>query len=75
MAPFFYVTFADFWVADQLNSLVTLFTDLQYFVCFYFTNPSWSVGVGLYLLVMSQYNIKSIRFGRCQLLRRQSHVD
>nr|XP_023021886.1 xenotropic and polytropic retrovirus receptor 1-like [Leptinotarsa decemlineata] len=43
MAPFFYVSFADFWVADQLNSLVTLFTDMQYFVCFYFTNPSWSV--------------------------------
>ena len=28
-APFFYVEFADFWVADQLNSLAILFTDLQ----------------------------------------------
>ncbi|XP_050311951.1 LOW QUALITY PROTEIN: xenotropic and polytropic retrovirus receptor 1-like [Anthonomus grandis grandis] len=42
LAPFFYVTFADFWLADQLNSLVTLFTDLQYFVCFYASNGSWS---------------------------------
>ncbi|CAH1180382.1 unnamed protein product [Phaedon cochleariae] len=44
MAPFFYVSFADFWVADQLNSLMTLFTDMQYFVCFYLTNTSWSEG-------------------------------
>ncbi|CAG9856643.1 unnamed protein product [Phyllotreta striolata] len=44
MAPFVYVSFADFWVADQLNSLVTLFTDMQYFVCFYSTNTNWSVG-------------------------------
>ncbi|XP_019866102.1 xenotropic and polytropic retrovirus receptor 1 [Aethina tumida] len=44
MAPFCYVSFADFWVADQLNSLVTLFTDMQFFFCFYLTNPSWSEG-------------------------------
>ena len=34
-APFFYVGFADFWVADQLNSLATAFTDFHYLVCFY----------------------------------------
>ncbi|XP_060520077.1 solute carrier family 53 member 1-like isoform X2 [Cylas formicarius] len=44
LAPFFYVNFADFWLADQLNSLVTLFTDMQYFVCFYATNSSWYEG-------------------------------
>ncbi|XP_072379362.1 solute carrier family 53 member 1-like [Diabrotica undecimpunctata] len=44
MAPFCYVSFADFWVADQLNSLITFFTDMQYFICFYITNDSWSVG-------------------------------
>ncbi|KAH1004031.1 hypothetical protein HUJ04_003845 [Dendroctonus ponderosae] len=44
MSPFFFVSFADFWLADQLNSLVTLFTDLQYFVCFYVSNGSWSEG-------------------------------
>nr|CAH7755494.1 unnamed protein product [Callosobruchus chinensis] len=46
MAPLFYVSFADFWVADQLNSLTTLFTDTQYLICFYLTNPNWSVGAG-----------------------------
>ena len=34
-APFFYVGFADFWVADQLNSLAVALTDLHYLVCFY----------------------------------------
>ncbi|KAB0796916.1 hypothetical protein PPYR_10977 [Photinus pyralis] len=42
LAPMFYVGFADFWMADQLNSLVTAFTDLQYFICFYATTDSWS---------------------------------
>ncbi|XP_046588701.1 xenotropic and polytropic retrovirus receptor 1 isoform X3 [Neodiprion lecontei] len=41
-APFFYVGFADFWLADQLNSLQTVFLDLQYFVCFYTKNSSWT---------------------------------
>ncbi len=36
-APFFYVGFADFWVADQLNSLAVAFTDFHYLVCFYAT--------------------------------------
>ncbi|KAL0113736.1 hypothetical protein PUN28_012691 [Cardiocondyla obscurior] len=41
-APFFYVNFADFWLADQLNSLHTVFLDFQYFVCFYIQNSSWT---------------------------------
>ncbi|XP_011697039.1 PREDICTED: xenotropic and polytropic retrovirus receptor 1-like isoform X2 [Wasmannia auropunctata] len=41
-APFFYVNFADFWLADQLNSLHTVFLDFQYFVCFYIQNSSWN---------------------------------
>ncbi|XP_046470016.1 solute carrier family 53 member 1 isoform X3 [Neodiprion pinetum] len=41
-APFFYVGFADFWLADQLNSLQIVFLDLQYFVCFYTKNSSWT---------------------------------
>ncbi|XP_017778103.1 PREDICTED: xenotropic and polytropic retrovirus receptor 1-like [Nicrophorus vespilloides] len=41
VTPFFYVTFAEFWMADQLNSMMTLFTDLQYFFCFYITNTNW----------------------------------
>jgi xenotropic and polytropic retrovirus receptor 1 len=42
LAPFFYVNFADFWVADQLNSIVPAFLDLQYFFCFYTTNTDWN---------------------------------
>ncbi|KAJ6221713.1 hypothetical protein RDWZM_000258 [Blomia tropicalis] len=34
-APFFRVTFADFWLADQLNSLSILFSDFVYYICFY----------------------------------------
>ncbi|XP_039314510.1 xenotropic and polytropic retrovirus receptor 1 isoform X2 [Solenopsis invicta] len=41
-APFFYVGFADFWFADQLNSLHTVFLDFQYFICFYIQNSSWT---------------------------------
>ena len=36
-APFHFVTFTDFWLGDQMNSLVTSFQDLQYFICFYAT--------------------------------------
>ena len=36
-APFFPVAFADFWLADQLNSLATGFTDFHYMACFYLT--------------------------------------
>ena len=34
-APFCRVTFADFWLADQLNSLSILFSDFVYYICFY----------------------------------------
>ena len=37
LAPFFYVGFADFWLADQLNSLVQALKDFQYLICFYLT--------------------------------------
>lgn len=40
-APFCYVNFADFWIADQLNSIVPAFLDLQYFFCFYTTNTDF----------------------------------
>jgi len=49
-APFFYVGFADFWVADQLNSLATAINDFYYLLCFY-ANPNstlngeWQVAV------------------------------
>lgn len=40
-APFFSVGFADFWLADQLNSLSTVLVDFHFLVCFYLTTPSW----------------------------------
>lgn len=40
-APFYYVGFADFWLADQLNSLVTVLLDAHYIVCYYIYNSSW----------------------------------
>ncbi|XP_060535438.1 solute carrier family 53 member 1-like [Cylas formicarius] len=40
-APFFHVGFADFWLADQLNSLVGGLLDVQFLTCFYFTNGNW----------------------------------
>lgn len=41
LAPFYYVSFADFFVADQLNSIVPAFLDLQFLICFYYNNPNW----------------------------------
>lgn len=35
-APFFFVTFPDFWIADQLNSLSTVLLDIEFFACFIF---------------------------------------
>uniref|UniRef100_A0A1B6D1A0 SPX domain-containing protein n=2 Tax=Clastoptera arizonana TaxID=38151 RepID=A0A1B6D1A0_9HEMI len=37
-SPFFYVGFADFWLADQLTSLVPALLDFHYFICFYIKN-------------------------------------
>uniref|UniRef100_A0A1Y1L9U8 EXS domain-containing protein n=1 Tax=Photinus pyralis TaxID=7054 RepID=A0A1Y1L9U8_PHOPY len=40
-APFFHVGFADFWLADQLNSLANALVDFHFLVCFYVTNGNW----------------------------------
>ena len=40
-APFHFVTFSDFWLGDQMNSLATCFVDLQYFICFYSTEVEY----------------------------------
>lgn len=34
------VTFGDFWFADQLNSMMALFVDVEYFIC-YSAGTSW----------------------------------
>uniref|UniRef100_A0AAY4E6V7 Xenotropic and polytropic retrovirus receptor 1 n=1 Tax=Denticeps clupeoides TaxID=299321 RepID=A0AAY4E6V7_9TELE len=46
-APFHRVEFADFWLADQLNSLVLVLMDLEYMVCFYSMELAWTNPSGL----------------------------
>ncbi|XP_014487113.1 PREDICTED: xenotropic and polytropic retrovirus receptor 1 isoform X2 [Dinoponera quadriceps] len=41
ISPFAYVNFADFWLADQFNSLATAFVDVYFLICFYITNGDW----------------------------------
>lgn len=41
ISPFAYVNFADFWLADQLNSLATALLDFHFLTCFYITNGNW----------------------------------
>ncbi len=40
-APFHHVGFADFWLADQLNSLTTVLLDLEYLICYYAIEVDW----------------------------------
>lgn len=40
-APFFSVNFADFWLADQMNSFVNALLDFQFLTCFYYYNGDW----------------------------------
>ena len=34
LAPFFKVEFADFWIADQFNSLTIFLLDVERFFCY-----------------------------------------
>ncbi|KAK7885977.1 hypothetical protein WMY93_025598 [Mugilogobius chulae] len=47
-APFHHVGFADFWLADQLNSLGVVLMDLEYMICFYSFELDWTKQHGLY---------------------------
>ncbi|CAH1786705.1 unnamed protein product [Owenia fusiformis] len=42
-APFHHVGFADFWLADQLNSLATVLLDFEYLICFYAIEVDWHI--------------------------------
>ncbi|MXQ87630.1 hypothetical protein E5288_WYG017711 [Bos mutus] len=46
-APFHKVGFADFWLADQLNSLSVILMDLEYMICFYSFELKWEDSEGL----------------------------
>uniref|UniRef100_A0A1B0DFK9 Uncharacterized protein n=1 Tax=Phlebotomus papatasi TaxID=29031 RepID=A0A1B0DFK9_PHLPP len=73
LAPFCYVTFADFWVADQLTSIIPAFLDLQYFFCFYSRNTNWSKATDVNSCVEEFYVIRPLvamlpswfRFAQC----------
>ncbi|XP_063074830.1 xenotropic and polytropic retrovirus receptor 1 homolog [Engraulis encrasicolus] len=41
-APFHRVEFADFWLADQLNSLGMCLMDLEYMICYYSLDIDWT---------------------------------
>uniref|UniRef100_A0A8C1RCP4 Xenotropic and polytropic retrovirus receptor 1 n=1 Tax=Cyprinus carpio TaxID=7962 RepID=A0A8C1RCP4_CYPCA len=49
-APFHRVGFADFWLADQLNSLVVVLMDLEYMICFYSMELNWFKSEGELLI-------------------------
>lgn len=40
-APFHTVTFADFWIADQLTSLDLIFYDFEYLICYFVLDAPW----------------------------------
>ncbi|XP_042222199.1 xenotropic and polytropic retrovirus receptor 1-like isoform X1 [Homarus americanus] len=40
-APFCFVQFADFWLGDQLNTLVQVLKDFEYSLCFYTQGINW----------------------------------
>ncbi|CAF1001418.1 unnamed protein product [Rotaria sp. Silwood1] len=40
-APFHTVTFADFWLADQLTSLDIIFYDFEYLICYFAFDAQW----------------------------------
>ncbi|XP_061790015.1 xenotropic and polytropic retrovirus receptor 1 homolog [Nerophis lumbriciformis] len=46
-APFHRVGFADFWLADQLNSLGVVLLDMEYMICFYSFELDWKKHDGL----------------------------
>ena len=46
VAPYYPVEFADFWLADQLNSLASVVMDLEYLVCFFTFDGNFKDGLG-----------------------------
>ncbi|KAM3876101.1 xenotropic and polytropic retrovirus receptor 1a [Diretmus argenteus] len=62
-APFHRVEFADFWLADQLNSLVIVLMDLEYLICFYIFELQWSNSKGLLPNFKDDYICHSYSYG------------
>uniref|UniRef100_A0A8C7SRL0 Xenotropic and polytropic retrovirus receptor 1a n=2 Tax=Oncorhynchus mykiss TaxID=8022 RepID=A0A8C7SRL0_ONCMY len=62
-APFHRVEFADFWLADQLNSLVIVLMDLEYLICFYSFELKWTDRKGLLPMFNGDYTCHSYSYG------------
>ncbi|CAL8254432.1 unnamed protein product [Merluccius merluccius] len=62
-APFHRVEFADFWLADQLNSLVIVLMDLEYLICFYIFDLQWGNKAGLLPGLREHYVCHSYSYG------------
>ncbi|KAM4629766.1 xenotropic and polytropic retrovirus receptor 1a [Polymixia lowei] len=62
-APFHRVEFADFWLADQLNSLVFVLMDLEYLVCFYIFELQWGNSKGLLPAFKGDYICNNYSYG------------
>ncbi|GFN77603.1 xenotropic and polytropic retrovirus receptor 1 [Plakobranchus ocellatus] len=72
-APYNHVGFADFWLADQLNSLVTVLLDFQFLVCYYAFEVEWHGDSRAHVCNKNIYGIRAIvsclpawwRFAQC----------
>lgn len=60
IAPLPVVKFGDFWLADQLNSMVPLLLDVQYFICYSSLSASWTDELNLKSCTMSPNGIRPI---------------
>ncbi|VDP11108.1 unnamed protein product [Soboliphyme baturini] len=63
-SPFHQVTFPDFWLADQMNSLVTLFLDFEYFCCFYCSEVDYSHGMQIILMRNVNFTVGNVTISK-----------
>ncbi|XP_035683142.1 xenotropic and polytropic retrovirus receptor 1-like isoform X1 [Branchiostoma floridae] len=72
-APFHPVNFADFWLADQLNSLVAVLLDFEYMICYFIYEVEWHDDPNPKICTSWKYGIRSVmaclpawfRFAQC----------
>lgn len=60
IAPFHFVYFGDFFLADQLNSTVAIMLDIQYLICYSICHPWESVQVNQKICTSSGNGIRPI---------------
>ncbi|RUS73639.1 hypothetical protein EGW08_018594 [Elysia chlorotica] len=72
-APYNHVGFADFWLADQLNSLVTVLLDFEFLICYYAFEVEWLGDNKPHVCTKNIYGIRAVvsclpawwRFAQC----------